>query len=55
VPWASCGASQADARTHITGWQATFPCPLKGPLPGVRAARIMGRPEHAADVNDNRN
>jgi hypothetical protein len=32
VPWASCGASQADARTHITGWQATFPCPLKGGL-----------------------
>ncbi len=30
MPWASCGASQADARTHITGWQATFPCPLKG-------------------------
>ena len=32
MPWASCGASQADARTHITGWQATFPCPLKGRL-----------------------
>lgn len=34
MPWASCGASQADARTHITGWQATFPCPPKGRLPG---------------------
>lgn len=40
VPWASCGASRADARTHITGWQATFPCPPKGPVMGRPASEL---------------